>query len=125
MTTVYVVTEGCYSDYGISGVFSTKEKAKYYIKNNPLDHFDEYHDIEEWILDELQHDTTKTVWYCELDTLSGAITQEWNYTHSCRGPVTRTNNSDVRVWASSSISKEHCHKLAVEKRQAVLREKIN
>ena len=34
MTTVYVLTDGKYSDYGIIGIFSTREKAEEYVKEN-------------------------------------------------------------------------------------------
>ena len=45
MNTVYIVTSGCYSDYSIDAVFSTREAAEAYIgtKTN--------RDIEEWQVD--------------------------------------------------------------------------
>jgi len=43
--TVYAVSSGEYSDYGIEAVFSTKENAKSYIGDRSCC------DIEEWVLD--------------------------------------------------------------------------
>lgn len=50
---IYIVTEGCYSDYHIEACFSTKEKAKEYIKNGEVTkQFYEEPDIEEWVIDD-------------------------------------------------------------------------
>jgi hypothetical protein len=49
---VYVVTSGCYSNYGIEEIFSTKEKAQEYI--NLVNEYDAYAlnvEIEEFELD--------------------------------------------------------------------------
>lgn len=49
---IYIVTEGCYSDYGIVAVFDTREKAQKYIDNTSYRCYfesDEYH-IEEYDL---------------------------------------------------------------------------
>jgi hypothetical protein len=46
--TVYVVTSGCYSDYGINAIFSTQEKAQEYMEAFPRD---EYNPILEIDLD--------------------------------------------------------------------------
>ena len=43
---VYIVTDGCYSDYTIRGVFSTEEKAKEYAA-----FFNDANEIEEYDLD--------------------------------------------------------------------------
>lgn len=46
---IYIVTEGSYSDYHIEACFSTKEKAREYIKRGQ---FWEEPDIEEWTIDD-------------------------------------------------------------------------
>lgn len=53
MTKVYIVTSGCYSDYGIEACFSTKEKAQEYINNSKKTKNYSYRDIgiEEYELD--------------------------------------------------------------------------
>jgi len=50
---IYIVTDGCYSDYHIEACFTTKEKAKEYIKNGKISkQFWEDPNIEEWIIDD-------------------------------------------------------------------------
>ena len=50
---IYIVTNGCYSDYHIEACFSTKEKAKEYIKNGKTTkQFWGEPDIEEWDIDD-------------------------------------------------------------------------
>ena len=51
MSTVWLVTKGCYSDYRLVGVFSSKENAKKYMRAFPHDGYDGYNDIEEYELD--------------------------------------------------------------------------
>lgn len=48
MTTVYVVTDGVYSDYSILGIYSSREKAEYAKMV-----YDAGNEIKEWILDKL------------------------------------------------------------------------
>lgn len=54
MTTVYVVTRGCYSDYGIERIFSTRELAEQYVAAfaTATRSADGYR-IEEWTLDDM------------------------------------------------------------------------
>ena len=50
MNKVWVVTKGCYSDYGISAIFSTKEKAwEYYNMKSIIS--GEYNEPDEWDID--------------------------------------------------------------------------
>lgn len=52
MAKVYIVTEGCYSDYHIEACFSTKKEAQKYIDNaKQVEKFWEEPTIEEWELD--------------------------------------------------------------------------
>jgi hypothetical protein len=50
MKKIFVVTSGCYSDYGINAVFSTRELAEEFIKDFPSRYGDE-NIIEEYPLD--------------------------------------------------------------------------
>ena len=61
MTTIYVVTEGCYSDYSICGVYSTKEKAEH-AKVVWLDS-----DIEEYELDDLESKSNMFFYEVQMD----------------------------------------------------------
>ena len=65
MTKVYVVRYGEYSDQGISGVFSTKEKAQKYcdIQNELKDYEDYWIDERELDKDVLPNDTKVVTYY--------------------------------------------------------------
>ena len=49
---IYVVTSGSYSDYGIRGIFTTRENAQRYIDAGRAGHYDDYNEIEEHTLNE-------------------------------------------------------------------------
>ena len=56
--TVYVVTSGEYSDYGISAVFTDKEKAEIYCAAHS-DKYDENYYIEEYDTEEVEIESSK------------------------------------------------------------------
>lgn len=118
-TTIYVVTSGEYSYYGINRLFSTPEKATAYIKDNKITRGE----VEEWDLDELVAYTLKTVWSCHLRVKDGEIIDEFHHNESCGPRFTRTSNSNSEIWAHSLVSQDHARKLAMEKRQDILRGK--
>lgn len=123
MTTIYVVTSGCYSDYGMNGMFSTKEKAEKFIKDNKTTFYDKGQ-IEEWILDEQQDHELRTVWSCCIDLRTGNITDEWVGESMCEDGYTHIDSyspTAAFTGAHSATSLEHCRKLAAEVRQGVLR----
>jgi len=64
MKKVYVVTSGCYSDYGIVGIFSSPEMAQEYIDlEKSLGKYSDLNEIEEWGLDDLRPSKVHTrVW---------------------------------------------------------------
>lgn len=55
MKMIYAVSEGSYSDYRVSAIFSTREKAQEFIdtmkKQSGSDEYDSYNEIEEYQLD--------------------------------------------------------------------------
>lgn len=75
---VYLVSSGEYSDYGIDAIFSTRELAERYLAGNEkYDKYDLYV-IEEWELDEHQHEALRPIWivWIGLSKDSGKITSE-------------------------------------------------
>ncbi len=70
MTTIYLVTEGCYSDYMVRGAFSTKEKAEYAKKLFAADN-----DIEEYQLDELPEHPQGMFWYEVRMLINGDVVE--------------------------------------------------
>ena len=76
MKKVYVVTEGCYSEYHISATFSTKEKAEEYIAY----HGTEYR-IEEYSLDK-EFEREESVWCVSIDMQDGTAST-FRYDYDC------------------------------------------
>lgn len=68
MKKVYVVTSGCYSDYAIDRIFSTKDAANLFIALHEDDEWTDYNEVEEWEVDS--------------DTFDGSIEIEFCYTLS-------------------------------------------
>lgn len=126
-TTVWIVTEGCYSDYHIEGVFSSRELAEAYaqtIKGGEVN-------IAEWDVDaqsktvwrrahvvHLSAETGEVVDTCTFDTHVSPATRGWAESRAYGDdPPSRGV-----FMAESYISPEHALKLAVEARQAWLRQ---
>lgn len=124
MATVYIVTDGQHSDYHIVAVFSSKAKAEKYIADNRVG------DIEEYILNEPYVAPTWVQEYrTTLDLSDGRVMNNatfeldkkeagWRGSWSVH-PNTLQGNYVLGV---SHVSQEHAHKLAVEGRQAYLRD---
>ena len=145
--TIYAVSSGTYSDYGIRALFSTKEKAEEYIAKhtdtiNPklTDCYDAY-DIEEWELDEeYTVPVFATEWTVDLDLETGNIVDRNSTGPEGQRIVRRYDLKSRGNWhafpertygkftdpgvvrGTSFVSFEHAHKIAVEGRQAYLRD---
>lgn len=125
--TVYVVTEGQYSDYGITAMFSTKALAEAYIeeikRKNESDHCDA--NIEEWVLDESAGNVAKDVFHCSIDLKSGEIGNQWDYREIVPNNKRVGETSIIGQFATvtSYVNAAHANKLAVKARQKWLREK--
>lgn len=82
MTVIYVVTSGCYSDYGIQSMFSTKEKAQAFIDTHKLGSYDDVN-IEEWLLDNADHPHSRGLLYFTLyvdrdgTLVESRVSSEW------------------------------------------------
>jgi hypothetical protein len=146
MAKVYVVTSGCYSDYGINGIFSTRELAQEWIDkaaNVAAMKDDEGCNlwiyggeadakIEEWELDALQYARIFKKWHFGMFLDDGSLEndvhegQEFGVPHKGTATIAeRVPAYDGRpcVRVESCKSAEHAKKLAVEARQKWLREK--
>jgi hypothetical protein len=139
---IFIVTSGCYSDYSIYGVFSTRKKAQELIDRvRSFKDEDGYSllywaadaDIEEWPLDELLSHTRQTYWSCGIRMDNGAIVESHG---NPRQTFERPFRSEVTQHAvsipayggekvsrvRSTVSMEHAIKVAAEDRQKFLRE---
>lgn len=77
MTTVYAVTSGDYSDYGIVAIFSTEEQANYYLEESGLDKKDYSSGrVEEYELDVLFHFDSR---YCIHMHQDGTVVHSYKY----------------------------------------------
>jgi len=121
MTTIYVLTEGEYSDYHIVALYSTKELAEEAQKFCPESN------IEEYGLDSLkipEHPPGYTGWYVSInadtndihhsyqqDILQGHFKPQENYSDNSKWP-TLPSLFVVHCWARD---KEHAEKIALDK----------
>lgn len=144
MDKVFVVTSGCYSDYGINAIFSTRKAAQEYIDKARALHAEddgEYcignvywaadANIEEWPLDSESHAKKFDFWTAGMLLDDGAVVEparkgtEFGHPKSkveqCGVFVPRYNDRPI-VRVRSVKSADHAMKMAVEARQGWLRE---
>lgn len=125
--TIYVVTSGSYSDYTISGVFSTKEGADRYISESSKHCYSEDR-VEEFQLDSESEKIMRTVWWAYCSVPTGEVVA----CYCSKGMANKNHrvddwdgdsidNQKANVLACSYVSEEHAIKVAVERRQEVLR----
>lgn len=118
MAKVYLVTEGCYSDYRICGAFSTEAKAKEAMAllfNG---------DVEEFELDPVSpHPPGMTFWFVEMlrdGTVSTAHQQSVSLTDKASeydAPLLKGESWRLNMWAKD---KDHAVKIANERRIQML-----
>lgn len=129
MSKVYLVTSGCYSDYSISGVFSTREKAEQWATVCHYDLTDQGYDgsrLEEFDLDEGLVEMDRGLLLFAVDIRqNGDILEVSEGGHpSSVGPIDSWSTysgmharqpprQTVYVWARD---KEHAVKIANERR---------
>jgi hypothetical protein len=121
MKTIYILTEGDYSDYHIVATFSTKKLAEEAKKHCP------YSEIEEYELDALEipeHPPGHTVWCVNINAKTNAIIGTHHYNsldgyfepkekyYEGGGVSGELNIFTVNCWARD---KEHAEKIALDK----------
>jgi hypothetical protein len=134
-TKVYAVTAGCYSDYHIEGIFSTRERAeKFHASVEDSDKL-----IEEYTLDARIDWVARDAWATTMYIADGRISEPFH--HQCEyGEMAPPNvklrsvhhtcieqtggNSLDWVEVQSYVSQAHADKVAAEIRQAILRERF-
>ena len=126
--TIYVVTNGCYSDYHICGVFTDETAAEEYC--NALNDPDAQ--VEGWTANEKRGWVLRMVYVASIWLSSGNLYNEYSHTEEGDPNLRVPDNSceisgegeQALVHARSFVSKGHAMKLAVEGRQAKLREAL-
>lgn len=122
MTKVFLVTHENYSDNHVKAVFSTKKIAAAYRREGKFDN------IEEYELDGEAGYIVRVVYRWRIDAKTGEMAQGYGDEEMAspteRGTVTQhqPKNGNIFFVANSYESPEHARKLAVEARQAWLRE---
>jgi len=127
---VYLVSEGCYSDFTIIGAFSTPEKAK-----DAADYFNANEHIDEYEIDQdaKQRPVGMKSFSVTMDREGNVVKDEWSHTnviHECSGSNADNDviypyggyrgmptHASFHVWARDE---EHAVKIANEKRGALL-----
>jgi hypothetical protein len=130
--TVYVVTSGCYSDYSIEAIFSSKEKAEKYMADmKSFKGWTDFNAVSEWVLDEEAGKVVRMQWRAAINLSTGKLESE-DSSMALNSPEARgagkvfenqkyPQNSYAHGW--SCVSAEHAAKLAVEARQEWLAKK--
>jgi hypothetical protein len=134
MTTIYIVTNGSYSDYHIEAVFSTKAAAEAWLAEaqESSGFSADLPQIEEWPLDERAGEILRTAWRCGIRLDSGEFYGE-EPLRALGKPQERTATVEEYppqlpafggvCLVISYVSAEHARKLAVEYRQKWLRDR--
>ena len=137
MSKLYAVTEGCYSDYTIVGLFSNKAEAEKCrdLKNGVSNVYNDAHiEVYQDGVWEDMNKVLRTLYSTNLDLDDGSVLREETEvklaaenaripSYGSSGATTlylRSFGRDRKAFAygNSYVSKEHAHKLAVEARQA-------
>lgn len=123
MTKIYLVRYGEYSDQGIAGAFSTKEKAEHYCKiENDKEHWYGEYWVDEYILDEheLSKEARVVTYYnvCiskvfDKYTEAGEIYAEEEEKDILTKPVIIEDEEDY-IHVASTTSLEHAKKVAFD-----------
>ena len=126
---VFVVTSGCYSDYSIRGIFSSKPNAEKYKLNCGAAsdcYWTDLNDIYEYDLDSGLREKTFHYWRCALALDNGEVLEKVSEATKWGIPHGETYIAEGRgiVRAKSHKSAAHCLKLAAEARQKWLRAKM-
>lgn len=128
MPSVYLLSQGTYSDYTIVGVFSRREDAEDAIAGQNMSAWDPY-EITEHELDTLVGHRYGPIHKVLLDA-DGHIEECRPAIQCLRHPEKCENGGTIgiggqraRVWVSSPVSFEHATKVAAEIHQQRLRER--
>ena len=117
MDKVFIVTSGCYSDYQIEAVFSTREKAEAYINAKGTDNDWE---VNECDVDAESTECTDAIYDVSVNITKGDISVDsrsergYNFYAECKDCFQYNGMHSVRMWLSSD-SLERVKKVASER----------
>src|SRR5436190_8000413 len=119
--TIYIVTEGTYSDYHIEGAFSSRERADEYVKIREGEKYRYEVSVEEYELDEELKKSYITIYKIRVLLHDGRVDKEWEDRGYFKDNYSNKVIFRTEAIGESVISKEHALKLAIEARQEWLR----
>lgn len=122
MATVYIVTHGEYSDYGIDAVFSDREKADRFAAELEKAVDGQRVQVAEWTVDEKAEAFARPIYLCYIDRDGNAEIGAPRYMFVSERYTKMLACDSGRCYGESAVSAEHAMKLAVEARQKWLRE---
>lgn len=120
MGKVYIVTEGCYSDYQIIAAFSDKDKA---------DRYAGIHDdaeVEEWALDEPESEWPVVK---VMMRENGNVHEHYAYSGDCTGfekflkwtiPPVYNKTEFILSWVVRTHDPQHAYKVVAEKHAEII-----
>jgi len=120
MDKVFIVTSGCYSDYQIEAIFSTREKADAYINAKGTD--DDW-EVNEWDVDAESTECHDAIYDVSINMKSGCVTVNgrseqgdgWGYEFDVkRKDCFLYTGHSIRMWLESD-SLERVKKVASER----------
>ena len=125
MKTIYVVTSGSYSDYGIDAIFDTKELAQAFIDSFRHDGFSDFNDIEKWELNpneaELKaHRKAFRLTMNKEGNIQSVENSNSSYGHKEGLTISFTANSEWLNVYCYADDERHAVKIANEKRTQIL-----
>ena len=124
---IYVVTSGCYSDFHINAMFSTREKAQKYIDAAKFDDWDEINGITEYDIDVAPTEPPKSMSVSgyfeedELDVISfdGSKEETWSFSmemvDGVAFDVTFIGSIAVRPGETAEEFHERAEKVVIDK----------
>ncbi len=125
--TIYIVTSGEYSDYGIRYVFTNKAAADDCVAEYKKAHRSDDVEVEEHEASDSNHIKCLPLHSCRINLSSGLISDEESfnglYSVNQRGDSKRDEKRGF-ISVVSRVSMEHAHKFAVDSRQRYLSEGI-
>jgi len=125
MKTLYVVTSGSYSDYGIDAIFDSKELAQSFIDSFKRGAYSEFNEIEEWPLNpcDLELKRGRKAFFLRIDKEGNTSKIEWSdsaYGHKYGTDISFTFDKKLMNVYCFADDENHAIKIANEKRTQIL-----
>ena len=109
---VYIVTEGCYSDYRIEAVFSDRAKADEFVEFRNLYEHGSYYQVETWPVDSAK---CGDIVYCVWVNRSGECVEQQTEVREHSEPEDYVHSRGGTIYAESTRGYDVALKIARDK----------